>query len=143
MNITKKGLFTIGLLTGLLLMIPASISQNTENTTIEIINISGSVGGITVDVENTGNAEAKDIWVITTITGGIFGNIDLTHECTGCSACGTTLAPGSIKSENSLEAGLLLGFGSIQITTSAGASNADEVSMETSGSLLGLLVLLQ
>jgi|SRR6056297_1862516 len=143
MKITKKGLLTMGILLGILLTLPTTISQNTDTTTIEIVNISGGFGGVTVDVENTGDAVANDIWVITTITGGILGNIDLTHECTGCSACGTTLAPGAIKSENSAEAGLLLGFGPIEITTSAGASNANEVSMETSGTLLGLLALLQ
>lgn len=143
MKITKKGILSMGILLGLLLILPTTTSQTTDTTTIEIVNISGGLGGVTVDVENTGDTVANDIWVITTISGGILGNIELIHECTGCSACGTTLAPGAIKSENSLEAGLLLGFGPIEITTSAGASNANEVSMETSGTLLGLLAFLQ
>lgn len=126
-----------------LLLLPSITGQYTEPTTIEIIDISGGFGGITVNVENTGDITANDLWVMTTISGGIFQKINILHECTGCSACSTTLAPGAIKSENSREAGLLFGFGPIAITTSAGASNADEVTTEATGLAIGPFVLVQ
>jgi hypothetical protein len=125
-----------------LLLIPTISSIETDTTSLEIIDIRGGVGGIIVDVENTGDVIANDVWVITTITGGILGKIDITHECTGCSVCGTTLDPGAIKSENSLEAAFLFGFGPIEITTSAGAANANQISSEKTGFAIGPLVII-
>lgn len=136
-----KTTIVIGLLFSLLL-IPAISGQETDTTSLEIVNIRGGVGGITVDVENKGDVTANDVWIITTITGGFLGNIGIVHECTGCSACGTTLEPGAIKSENSLEAAFLIGFGPIEIATSAGATNANEISTVTTGFAFGPLVII-
>jgi hypothetical protein len=138
----KKMLLITGILT-LLLLLPVTSSQTTESTTIEIININGGVGGVTVDVKNTGDNIATDIWVITTVTGGTLNNININHECTGCSACGSTLDPGLIKSENTREAGILFGFGPIEISTSAGASNAETVSMKHTGFVFGPIAIIQ
>lgn len=138
----KKTILIIGMLT-ILLLLPSISSQTTETTTIEIIGINGGIGGVTVDVKNTGEQVATDIWVITTVNGGMFNQIDINHECTGCSACGSTLDPGLIKSENTLEAGVLFGIGPIEISTSAGASNADKVSMEKTGFAIGPIVIIQ
>ena len=141
MNKKTKTTIAIGILAALLL-IPSIPGQQTDTTSLEITDMKGGFGGIIVSVENTGEVTANDVWVITTITGGLLGNIDILHECTGCSACGTTLEPGAIKSENSLEAAFLIGFGPIEIITSAGASNANEISAEKTGFAFGPLVII-
>ena len=138
----KKTIVILGILTGLLLL-PSISSQTTETTTIDIIGINGGVGGVIVDVKNTGENIATDIWVITTVTGGMFNSIDINHECTGCGACESTLDPGLVKSENTLEAGVLFGIGPVEISTSAGASNADAISMEKTGFAIGPFVIIQ
>lgn len=138
----QKTIFILGVLSTLLL-IPTISSQTAETTSIEIIGISGGVGGVTVDIKNTGEVIANDVWVITTISGGILGNIDITHECAGCSVCGTTLDPGAVKSEDSREAGFLFGFGPIEVSVAAGASNADDISMDATGFALGLFSVIQ
>ncbi|MFO8078277.1 MAG: hypothetical protein R6U21_06525 [Thermoplasmatota archaeon] len=121
---------------------PNGLGTYTDQTTLEIIDVSGSMGGVKVEVKNTGDEIAQGIWIITTVNGGLFGNINIVHECTGCSACGSTLDPGMIKTENTLEAGILLGIGAIEITTSAGATNAEEVSMEKTGFVIGPLAII-
>ena len=138
----KKTGLIIGILT-LLLLLPSISSQTTETTTIEIIGINGGVGGVTVDVKNTGDNTANDVWITTSINGGLLNGVDLVHECSGsCSEC-VPLEPGSIKSENTLEAGFLFGIGPVEITTSAGANNAATESMEKNGFALGPIVLIQ
>jgi len=132
---------SIGLFVSFLLL-PNGLSTNTNSTSLEIIAINGGLGGVSVEVKNIGSEIAQDIWVITTVNGGLFGNINILHECTGCSACGSTLGPDMIKTENTLEAGMLLGIGPIEITTSAGATNAEEVSMETTGFVIGPLAII-
>lgn len=132
---------SIGLFVSFLLL-PNGLSTNTNSTALEIKAINGGLGGVSVEVKNIGSEIAQDIWVITTVNGGLFGNINILHECTGCSACGSTLGPDMIKTENTLEAGMLLGIGPIEITTSAGATNAEEVRMETTGFVIGPLAII-
>lgn len=139
MNIKTKTMIIFAITTTLLLL-PTVSSQ--ETTSLEILGFTGGVGGVTVDVENTGTVAAEEVWVITSITGGFLGSIDITHECSGCSVCGSSLDPGAIKSENSREAAFLMGFGPIEITTSAGATNAEEVSDVASGFALGPFVII-
>ena len=131
----------IGLMLSLLIL-PSGLSTTTDQTTLEIIDVTGGIGGITVEVKNTGDETAQEIWVITTVNGGLFGSINIHHECTGCSSCGSTLDPDMIKTEKTLEAGMLFGLGPIEITTSAGATNAEEVSMETTGFVIGPLAII-
>ena len=133
----------IGLFLIILQATPIIANQNDDTTTLEIISIEGGLGGVIVNVENTGDNVASKISVTTTVTGGILNNIDLTHECAGCSSCGSTLDPGAVKTENTREAGFLMGFGPIQITTSSWASNAVMVSEEASGFVIGPLVIIQ
>jgi hypothetical protein len=47
-----------------------------------------------------------------------------------------------IKTENTREAGLLLGIGPIQVTTLAGAENAEEVFMQKTGFVIGPLAII-
>ena len=132
----------IGLLLILLQITPAMANLNEDTTTLEIINISGGFGGVTVEVKNTGEHVASEIAVITTVQGGFLNKIDITHACTGCSDCGATLDAGAIKTEKTMEAGFMMGFGPIQINTLAYASNADEVSEELTGFVIGPLVII-
>lgn len=141
MKTIKKGLLIIGLTTAMML-IPTISSQTTETTTIEFIDIHGGLGGVTVDITNTGEMTANDLIVTITINGGFFNTIDLTKECTGCGVGGANLEPGEIKSKGTLGAGTLFGIGPIQITASAEASNADEIFLEASGFILGVFVIL-
>jgi hypothetical protein len=141
MKTIKKALIIIGLITGMIL-IPTISSQINETTTIEFIDIHGDLGGVTVDITNTGEITANDLIVSITISGGFFNTIDLTKECTGCGEGGSTLEPGEVKSKGTLGAGPLFGIGPIQITASAEASNADEIFLEASGFIIGVFILL-
>ncbi|OYT28344.1 hypothetical protein B6U98_05115 [Thermoplasmatales archaeon ex4572_165] len=132
----------IGVLLILLQITPAMANLNEDTTTLEIINISGGFGGVTVEVKNTGEHVATKIAVTTTVQGGFLNKIDITHACTGCSDCGATLDAGAIKTEKTMEAGFMIGFGPIQITTSANAENAQEISDETTGFVIGPLVII-
>lgn len=142
MNKKTMGILCIGAVFLLLQMTPVFANQN-EDTTLEIVGISSTFGGVIVDVKNTGGAVATKITMSTTITGGILNNVDLTHVCGGCSDCGTTLGPNEIKTENTLEVGLLFGFGPIQISSEADASNANRVTAEATGFLIGPIVIIQ
>lgn len=143
MNKKIAGIICIGLILLVLQATPIIANQNDDTTTLEIMSIEGGLGGATVNVKNTGDIAATKISITTTVQGGIFGNIDITHECVGCDSCGSTLAPGAIKSENTVEAGFLIGFGPIEISTSTWASNAMKVTAEASGIAIGPLVIIQ
>ena len=140
MKTKSAGFMCIGILLIIAMAIPATANQN--DTTLEVVGISGGFGVVTVEVENTGNAVASGITITTIVQGGILNGIDLTHFCGGCSDCGTTLGSGSIKTENTLEAGLIFGFGPVQITCIAEADNAQEVSAEASGFVIGPMILI-
>jgi hypothetical protein len=135
-----EGLLCIGIMIIISMAIPISADEN--DTTLEIVDINGGLGGVTVDVKNKGSAVATKITMTTTIQGGILNGIDLTHFCGGCSDCGETLAPGSIKTENTLEAGLVFGFGPVQIHCVADADNANEVSADATGFIIGPLIII-
>ena len=127
-TLTKKLGISLIILISLTCLSPMVSSYTSSETELEINAINGGLGGVTADIKNIGNEVANDIVIIITINGGIFGNIDVIKECSGCSSCGTTLAPGAIKSESTLEAKFLIGLGSVDITVVTYASNADEVS---------------
>ncbi len=114
-----------------------SIASQEGETELEITGISGGFGTVTVEIKNVGAIVANEISSRTTVTGGIFDSIELTHECSGCSVCGTTLDPGAIKTENTREAGFLFGFGTITVYVTASANNADAVSTSVTGTIIG------
>jgi len=141
MKTIKRGTLIIVLITAMMLS-PIISSQTTETTTLEFIDIRGGLGGVTVDITNTGEITATDLIVTITVSGGFFDTIDLTKQCTGCGDGGANLAPGEVKSKGTLGAGTLIGIGPIQITASAQASNADEIFLEESGFILGVFVII-
>ena len=113
-----------------------------DDTTLEIVEVKGSLASVVVSVKNVGDVTAEKIAVTTSVTGGLFNNIDLTHACTGCSSCGSTLASGEIKVENTAEAGYLLGIGPIEINVATSASNADEVTGTYTGFIIGPIIII-
>ena len=113
-----------------------------SDTTLEITDIRGGIGEVSVDVTNTGDIAAEEVSIFTAVTGGLFGNIDIYHRCAGCEICGTTLEPNAIKTESTLEAGVIFGIGPIEINVGATALNAEEVTQEISGFVFGPLVII-
>jgi len=116
-------------------------SQNNE-TTLEITDIRGGLGGVTADIMNTGSVTAESFVIIISVEGGLLNNIDILQECGGCSGCSTTIPAGEIKSESTQESGMIIGFGPITIVVTAEAVNADLVTKEVNGFVLGPFVII-
>jgi hypothetical protein len=129
-------------LTLVISLIPTTFGHSLTNTELEVNDIRSIIGGIETDVKNIGDSIAEDIAISIYVSGGIFNNIDIQHDCGGCDQCGTTLASGSVKTENSLEAGFIIGLGTIDITITASASNANEVSKTVSGFIIGPFIII-
>ena len=142
MNTKIKWIITIFIAFLLVSTIQAVGSQNNDTTTLEITDIRGGIGGVTVDIKNTGSVTAENFFITISVKGGLLNKIDILQECGGCGDCGTTIAAGEIKSESTLESGSIMGFGQIDIVVTAEADNADLVSVETNGFVLGPLVLI-
>lgn len=140
----KRNICIIGLLMSLILsvMAPITLGELTTTTELDISAVQGSIGAVIVTVENVGEETAEKVVISTHVSGGILGGIDLSHECSGCSACGSSLDAGQTKTESTAEAGYLVGFGPIVIDVSASAENADEVTGSYNGFLIGPVVLL-
>jgi hypothetical protein len=127
----------------LLVSLPIGISESIAETKLDITLIKGGIGKVTVDVKNIGTEVAEDIKISIGVNGGFLGRINLLQVCSGCGQCGTTLDPDAIKSESTSEAGFIMGFGPIAVNVTASASNAPEIEMETTGFVIGPLVLIQ
>jgi hypothetical protein len=134
-----------GLIAGLILLITFGsicIGEETTETELQIDEVVGHMGAVVVTVKNVGDTIAEDITISISVEGGILGKIDIYHDCSGCSQCGTTLDPGAIKTESTLEEGFIIGFGQTEITVTASASNADEVTMTLNGLVIGSFIII-
>jgi hypothetical protein len=134
-----------GLIVGLIVLMafgPICIGEETAETELGIDGVAGHIGAVVVAVTNIGDAVAEDITITISVEGGILGKIDIYHECSGCSQCGTTLDPGAIKTESTLEEGFIIGFGQVEITVTASASNADEVTRTLNGLVIGPFIII-
>lgn len=134
-----------GLIAGLIVLMafgPICIGEETAETELEIDEVAGHIGAVVVAVTNVGDTVAEDITITISVEGGILGKIDIYHECSGCSQCGTTLDPGAIKTESTLEEGVIIGFGQVEITITASASNADEVTRTLNGLVIGPFIII-
>lgn len=114
-----------------------------SDTELQISAVKGGLGRVSIDIENIGDITAENITSSISVKGGLLDKIDVYHECVGCSACGTTLEPGSIKTESTIEAGLILGIGPIDVDITAGASNANLITATASGFVIGIFVIIQ
>ena len=141
MKLIKLSVFCIAIIF-IILLVPSSISEIMVDTELEVNDIRGLLGGVETDVKNIGDSVAEEISISIYVSGGIFNNIDIQHDCGGCSQCGTTLASGGIKTENSLEAGFIIGLGMVEITVTASASNANEVSRTVNGIVIGPFIII-
>ena len=140
MKKTAIGIISICFIT-LLVVMPMTFSENTNTTTLEIVSVEGSIAAVKTSIQNTGEESAEEVAITVHVSGGLANSIDLTHICSGCSVCGTSLAAGAIKTENTAEAGIIFGLGPITIDVTAVALNADEVSGTYSAYIIGPLVL--
>ncbi|MCJ7571509.1 MAG: hypothetical protein MUO82_06495, partial [Candidatus Thermoplasmatota archaeon] len=109
-------------------------------TTLQIINLEGELGSVSVDIKNNGTFTAKNISIEIRVVGGFFSGIDFTSSCTGCE---TPLEPNATKTESTSKDGYILGFGPIEIKVSAWAKNADKITIKQEGFVLGLLIIIR
>jgi rhodanese-related sulfurtransferase len=109
-------------------------------TELEIVDMRTGFGSISIDIENIGDHTAEEIQSVISVTGGILSKVNLTHSCGGCSNCETSLEPNAVKTENTREAGLIIGFGPIEINAKTWARNADITSISISGIIIGVLI---
>ena len=134
-----------GLIAGLILLMtfgPICIGEETTETELEINEVVGHIWAVGVAVSIVGDSVAEDITISILVEGGILGKIDIYHECSGCSQCGSTLDPGAIKTESTLEEGYIIGFGQVEITVTASASNADEITKTLNGIVIGPFIII-
>ena len=145
MNRKKITIFSISSLVMMMLLMSLSsvTAEQTVDTELEISSIAGGFAQVTIDVKNIGPEVAENISMIIDVKGGFLGRIDVLQICSGCSSCGTTLDPGAIKTESTIEAGIIFGFGPITIAASAAAINAPEVTLEANGFVIGPVVIIQ
>jgi hypothetical protein len=123
-------------------IIPSGSSDPIADTELEIISVSGGFAQVTVEVKNIGNETTDGLQLAIEVKGGILDRIDLLHLCGGCSSC-VPLEPDAIKTESTMEAGLIFGVGPISILTSASAVNAPEVTLDSTGFVIGPFVIIQ
>jgi hypothetical protein len=122
MNKNRLKLRIFGLIAGLILLMtfgPICIGEETTETELEIDGIVGHIGAVVVAVTNVGDTVAEDIIITISVEGGILGKIDIYHEC-----------------------GFIIGFGQVEITVTASASNADEVTRTLNGLVIGPFIII-
>jgi len=98
---------------------------------LEISNIAGGFG-VTTNIRNIGEVNASDVNIIITVTGGLFGKFDKSFT-TGV----VLITP----SESTQYRAVPFRIGNIEILVTAEASNADQVTRQATGFLLGPFVL--
>jgi hypothetical protein len=110
-------------------------------TTLEITAAKGGFGKVSATVKNIGNETAENITMTISVKGGFLGRVNITKTCSGCGNCSNSLEPNATKTESTAEAGRIIGFGPVVITTSAEATNAVKVEKTYNGFVLGILVI--
>ena len=98
---------------------------------LEISSISGGVG-ITTEVKNVGDVNASDVNVTISVTGGLFGRLDVSMTN------GIDMLPPLVSLQSKAK---LFRIGNIEIGVTAQASNANQVTKHATGFLLGPFVL--
>lgn len=137
-KVTSVGVIT--LLLGILLATTCTAAP-LDQTTLEITAAKGGFAKVSVTVKNIGNETAENITMCISVNGGLLGRINLTKICTGCGNCTNSILPNVTKTENTAEAGKIIGFGPLVITASAEASNAAKVEKTFTGFIFGILVI--
>ncbi len=109
-------------------------------TTFKIMNIKGGLGVVSADIQNTGTFTAKDINIDINVVGGYLSMINFTSSCINCPV---PIEPNAKETENTRKDGYIIGFGPIQITVSASASNVDKITAKKEGYLFGIIILIK
>jgi hypothetical protein len=128
MNITYSTRFSRLILATLAQMAQQPVQQR---PVLEISSISGGLG-VTAQINNIGDANASDVKATILITGGLFNLINVQST----SEQAVLNAQGSMQSK-----AMVFRLGKILITVAADASNADQVTKQATGFLLGPFVL--
>jgi hypothetical protein len=140
-NLQKASSLSIIFILVLITIGTSSIAAQSP-TILEITTAKGGFGKVSVTVKNIGNSTAENVTMTISVNGGIFDRVNITKVCSGCGNCSNSIEPNATKTENTLEAGLIIGFGPIIITASAEASNAEMVSKTFNGFVLGFIVII-
>jgi len=141
-NLRKvSGLTVVLMLATIVIATSCTAAQNAQ-TTLEITAAKGGFNKVSATVKNIGNVTAENITMTISVKGGILNKINITKICSGCGNCSNSIAPDATKTENTLEAGKIVGFGPVTVVASAEASNAGLVSKTFSGFVLGFLVII-
>jgi len=109
-------------------------------TGLQIGEISGGIGKVCVVIKNVGDDDATGVISTISVRGGFLNLINVTTTCSGCGQCNATIEAHSEKTE--CTDSFIFGLGPIDISVSAEADNADLVTAEASGFVLGFLVLI-
>lgn len=145
--INKKNLRKASSLSIILILVCITIGASCtaiqqSSTILDITDVKGGFGNVFVTVKNIGDSTAEKITIMISVKGGIFNRINITKTCSGCGNCSNSTEPNATKTESIAEAGRILGFGPIVITTYAEALNAERVSKTYNGFVLGFLVII-
>lgn len=110
------------------------------HTTLEIMDFQGEIGSVSFDIKNNGSYDAKNLSYDIRVIGGFFSGIDLAYTCSDYE---TPLEPEAIITESTKKAGLIFGFGPIEIMVSAGANNAEDISIIKEGFVIGVFIIIK
>ncbi len=113
------------------------ITYGLESTELEIVSIRGGLGSVTYDIKNIGDSMAYGVVSTISITGGIFGKINITTICNSsdCEDCNGTIEPDDEKQEAIDE--FIFGLGKIEIEIVVESDNSEKLDIESSGFVFG------
>ena len=111
-------------------------------TDLGIVQVNGGFFGITWGVKNIGMVTARNVVTSVEICGGILNMVNVSHMCDGgCGNCSRDVEPDMIKYEGSMEGGIVLGIGPVDVTITADADNANLVTVYAKGLVIGPYVM--
>jgi hypothetical protein len=120
-------------------LIISTVGSAAGPTTLKIEKINGIRGRVCFTVRNIGNETAENLSTTILITGGILHRININVTCQGGCGCNQTLMPNA----TATRCVKTFGLGPIDITVSAKALNAPEVSATVTGFVIGPFVFIK
>ena len=111
---------------------PLIVTIVSEAPFFDIVKIKGGFGKVSATIKNIGSLDAYDVYCNISVTGGIFGFIDVFTEETF-----ETLA---VDEEKTMSAGKIFGLGKIDVTVSASSPSANSTAKTVQGFVLGPFV---
>jgi len=129
----------IAVVLALACLIISTVGSVAGETTLKIEKINSIRGKICFTVRNIGNETATNLSTTILATGGIFNRINVNQTCQGGCGCNTTLLPNATVTR----CASLFGLGLVDMTFSAKAANAPEVSATSTGRILIFFIFIQ